>query len=88
MDLIITLNKEKTNWTRKYHKIIQGLETIADIQLQIQNLVKLANITNNQLIDIETILLQTDKTYKTQVGGDIYSILEELQNIIHGDIKQ
>ena len=33
MDLIMTLNKEKKNWTKKYHKIIQGLETMADVQL-------------------------------------------------------
>jgi len=37
MDLIITLNQKKKDWTRKYHKIIQGLEIMADSQLQIQN---------------------------------------------------
>ena len=40
------------------------LETMADLQLQIQNLIKLADIANNQLAYIETILLQTEKTYK------------------------
>lgn len=53
---------EKKDQTRKYYKIIQRLETIANIQLQIQNLVKLADIANNQLADIETILLQTRET--------------------------
>ena len=33
MDFIITLNKEKKDWTKKYHKIIQILETMVDIQL-------------------------------------------------------
>jgi len=61
---------------------------MADIQLQIHNLVKLADITNNQLADIETTLLQIEKTYKTQIGEDIYSISKELQNIIHGDIEK
>jgi len=32
---------------------------MSDIQLQIQDLVKLADIANNQLADIETTLLQT-----------------------------
>lgn len=31
IDLIMTLNKEKKDEIKKYHKIIQGLETIADI---------------------------------------------------------
>jgi len=35
IDFIITLNREKKDWMKKYHKIIQGLETIANIQLQL-----------------------------------------------------
>ena len=58
------------------------LETMADLQLQIQNLIKLADIANNQLAYIETILLQTEKTYKMQIGRDIYSISEELRNVM------
>jgi len=38
---------------------------MADIQLQVQNIVKLADTANNQLAKIETILLQTKETYKT-----------------------
>ena len=59
------MNKEKKDWMRKYHKIIWELETIADIQLQIQNIIKLADITNSQLADIETSLLQIGETDKT-----------------------
>ena len=72
---------------KKYHKIIQGLETIANIQLQLQNIIKLSNIANNQLVDIETTLLQTSKNYKAQVGRDIYSISKELRNVIHGEME-
>ena len=48
----------------------------------------MANIANNQLANIETTLLQTEKIHKTQTGEDIYSISEELKNIIHRDMKQ
>ena len=81
------LNKEKKNWIKKYYKIIWGLETIADIQLQIQNIIKLADTANNQLANIETTLLQTEEIYKTQIGRDIYSISKKLRNIIYKDIK-
>ena len=57
LDLIMTLNKKKKDWIKKYYKIIQRLKTIADIQLQIQDIIKQANVVNNQLVDIETILL-------------------------------
>ena len=83
----MTLNREKKDWMKKYHKIIQGLETIANIQLQLQNIIKLSNIANNQLVDIETTLLQTSKNYKAQVGRDIYSVSKELRNVIHREIK-
>jgi len=49
---------------KKYHRIIWELEIITDIQLQIQDLVKLADIVNNQLADIETTLLQTEEIHK------------------------
>ena len=58
------------------------METIADIQLQIQEIIKQANIVNNQLAGVKTILLQAEEIYNIQIGGDIYSILEELHIII------
>jgi len=61
---------------------------MTDIQLQIQNIIKLADTANNQLADIKTTLLQIEKTYKTKIGRDIYSISKELRNIIYKDIGQ
>ena len=53
---------------------------MVDIQLQIQNTIKLANI--------ETILLQIREICKTQISKDIDIIFEELRNIIYRDIEQ
>jgi len=61
---------------------------MADIQLQIENIIKLADTANNQLADIKTTLLQTKETYKTKIGRDIHSISKELRNVIHRDIEQ
>ena len=87
MNLIMILNKEKKNWTKKYYKIIQGLETMADVQLQLQNIIKLVDTARNQLPDIETTLLQTGEIRKVQIGRDIYSIYKipytERWNIKH-----
>ena len=38
---------------------------MVDLQLQIQNIIKLADVANNQLANIETILLQIGETHKT-----------------------
>ena len=60
-------------WTRNYSRY--------------SNIVKLADIANNQLVDVKTILLQASKDYKTQIGKDIYSISEELKNAIHREME-
>ena len=48
---------------------------MANIQLQIQNIIKLAKVTNTQLVEIETTILQASNNYKIQTAGDIFSIL-------------
>jgi len=50
--------------------------------------VKLANIANIELAGIETTLLQASDSQKEQIRGDIYSIIDSLQNIIHKDIEK
>jgi len=78
MGLILTLNQERKDWMKKYYKIIRGVKTMTNIQLQLQNIVKLAKIMNTQLAEIETTILQVSDSYKTQMAGDISSILEDL----------
>ena len=73
---------------KKYHIIIWGLGTMVDIQLQIEYIIRQTNIVNNQLANIKIILLQVKEIYKLQVGEDIYSISEELQNVIHRDMER
>ena len=73
---------------KKYHKIIRGLETMANIQLQLQNIIQLAWVANIQLAEIKTTILQASNTYKIQTEGDIFSISGELQDIIQGDMEK
>jgi len=63
MNLIVTLNNKRKDWTKKYYKIIRELETMADIQLQLQNMVWLAKVANTQLAEIKTIILQASDVY-------------------------
>jgi len=61
---------------------------MANIQLKFQEIVKLTNTTNIELADIETVLLQPSNIYKKQIREDIYSIMDNLWNILHGDIEK
>jgi len=51
---------------------------MADIQLQLQNIVKLADTMKNQLTYIENTLLQASKDHKIQIDKNTYSISKEL----------
>ena len=63
------------------------IRTMADIQLQLQNIVKLAEAANMQLAEIETMISQASNSYKTQTAEDIFSISKDLCNIIQGDME-
>ena len=39
------------------------------------------------MAEIETIILQASNEYKTQIAGNIFSMSEDLQNIIQEDIE-
>jgi len=87
MNLIVILNNERKDWTKINLKIIRGLEIMADIQQQLQNIIQLAEVANTQLAEIETMILQANNTYKIQTVCNIISISEDLQNIIQGDME-
>ena len=78
IDLITTLNNKRKDWTKKYYKIIKEIKTIANIQIQLQNIVKLVKVANMQLAEIETTILQESGEYRTQTARDIFSISEDL----------
>ena len=42
---------------RKYYKIIQGIKRMVDVQMQLQNIVKLAEEANTQITEIESTIL-------------------------------
>ena len=52
------MNDKRKNWTKKYHKIIQGIERMVNMKLQLQNIIKLAEKANTQVAEIEVMILQ------------------------------
>ena len=72
---------------KKYYKIIWEIETMADIQCQLQNIIKLVEVANTQLAEIETMILQTSNAYRTQTASNIFSISEDLWDIIQGNME-
>ena len=57
INLVKTINNEKEDWMKKYHKIIQRIKRIIDVQMQLQNIMKLAEEANIQITEIESTIL-------------------------------
>jgi len=49
-----------------------------DVQLQLQNIIKLVEEANTQMAEIEMTILQVSNNYRIQTVGDIFSISEDL----------
>ena len=60
---------------------------MVDIQLQLQNIIKLVEEANTQITEIETMVLQASDNYWTQIAEDIFSISEDLQNVVQNDME-
>ena len=60
---------------------------MVDVQLQLQNIIKLVEEANIQIAEIEGMILQASHNYQIQIAGDIFSIFEDLQNIIQSNME-
>jgi len=48
------------------------------MQLQLQNIIKLVEEANVQIVEIETTILQASDNHQTQTARDIFIISEDL----------
>ena len=73
------MNSEWKDWTKKYHKIIWGIEQMVYVQLQLQNIIKLEEEANIKIVEIKSTILQASDNYWIQTAGNIFSISKDLQ---------
>ena len=60
---------------------------MVDIQLQLQNIIKLAEEANVQITEIKSTILRASDNYQIQTAGNIFSISENLWNIVQSNIE-
>jgi len=58
MEKVSLFKKECNNWTRIYYKLLQDIETIINIQKQVQDIMKLAEETNTTIMKMEGTILK------------------------------
>ena len=79
--------KDYNDWTRLYHKLLQGIGVIVDVQKQVWNIIKIVGETNTTIIEMEGTILKASNNYWTMNTMNIFSISEDLQSLVQSDMK-
>ena len=70
--------EEQDDWTRPYHKMLKGLETIIDVQKQVWNIMKIAEKANMTITEVKGTILKASINNWTTNKMNILGILEDL----------
>jgi len=87
MDKAKMMKAERNNWTRTYHKILKGLETMINMQKQIKDILKIAAETNMTITEMEDSILKASINSQVINTTNIAGVLEDLQYLIQSDIE-
>ena len=63
MEEVSLFKKECNNWTRIYYKLLQDIETMIDIQKQVQDIIKLAEETNTTIMEMKGTILKASNNH-------------------------
>ena len=87
MEEVQTMKKEWDDWTKLYHKILKGIETMIDVQKMVKVMKKIAEVTNITVTEIEESILMASINNWTTNTTNILEISENLQYLIQSDIE-
>jgi len=85
---IIHCNNKTKDWANKMDCIIQAIEAIAGLEEKAKELVRIADIINNTMADIETGTLLAEEGYRTDIATQFYEVAETLRLILHNALFQ
>ena len=82
---IICHNNKTKDWTSKIDYIIQ---VIAGLEEKAKELVRIADIINNTMADVETGILLAGEGYCTDIATQFYKVAETLRLILYNTLFQ
>ena len=78
MDQAQVMKREREDWSRLYHKMLKGLETMIDVQRLVKDIKKLAEEANTIMMEVEGTILTAsinnwviNATNITQISEDL-----------------
>ena len=88
MDQAQVMKREREDWSRLYHKMLKGLETMIDVQRLVKDIKKLAEETNITITEVEGSVLMASINNQVMNTTNITQILEDLRYIVQSDMDE
>ena len=86
MDQAHVMKREREDWTRLYHKMLRGIESMIDVQRMIKNMKKIAEDTSTTVVEMEGTILTASINNWTMNATNITQIAEDLRYLIQSDM--
>jgi len=78
MDQAQIMKREREDWSRLYHKMLKGLETMIDVQRWVKDIKKLVEEANTMITEVEESVLTASINNQVTNTTNITQILEDL----------
>ena len=88
MDQAQVMKREREDWSRLYHKMLKGLETMIDVQRWVKDIKELAEEVNTTIIEVEGLVLIANINNQVTNTTNITQISKDLQYIVQSDIDK
>jgi len=88
MDQALVMKREREDWTRLYHKMLKGLETMINVQRMAKDIKKLAEEANTILTEVEGTILMASINNRTMNATSLTQISEDLRYLVQSDMDE
>jgi len=88
MDQAQVMKREREDWTRTYHKMLKGIETIIDVQRMIKDMKKLVGEANIVMTEMKEAILWMSINNQTTNATNISGISEDLKFLVQSNIEE
>ena len=82
------MKREREDWSRLYHKMLKGLETMIDIQRLVKDIKKLVEEANTTITEVKGLVLMASINNQVMNATNITQILEDLQYLVQSDMDK
>ena len=86
IDQAQVMKRERENWTRLYHKILKGIETMIDVQRMVKDLKKIAEEMSITVMEMEEAILTASINNQITNTTNIIQMAEDLQYLIQSNM--